>query len=811
VTPQSTPSPRSAPRSANAPRSFTRRARLALGLTRTWQRYRGPCLVCLIVVTTAAATAGFRFWQIADEANRAAASFALSTGAQLTTLYDAQDRPAFTLFIEQRTDVPLDRVSPLLVAAVLTAEDRRFFRHTGFDPGRVLSAALANARAGQIVQGGSTITQQLVRLTDGERARSYRRKLREALLARAVERRFSKDAILQTYLNKVYLGEGFYGVEAAARGYFAKSASDLTADEAATIAALIQSPVRYTRDSYTARMLGRRNWILNDMFEQHLLQEPAYREALGAPLRVSPAASPAASRTMSADNRTMPAASPTMPAASRTTPAASRTTPAANAAIVPVANRANVPAASPAIVDAPAAAAATPRVAESGLYFKEAVRQQLMTLLPASKVLAGGLRVYTTIDPSMQAAAEKAVLDRLNELEKTERTENTPDPLQGSLVALDPQTGYVKALVGGRSFAESPFDRARQAHRQPGSAFKPFVFTSAIEAGLEPGTLLHDLDQPIDLGQRAEYLPRDPHGAAEMTLRDALVLSSNRAAVHLQQQVGLMSVLDYARRLGVTTPLPEVPSLALGSGDVTLMELTSAYAVFANQGVRVNPILIRRVESANGDVLFRADADRHRVIREETAFLMTSMLSDVIARGTGSGVRRGGFTQPAAGKTGTTNGFADAWFIGYTPHLAAGVWIGRDDPHEIRTRGFAAVIVVPAWTAFMKAATQGARGESFVRPPNIEPVAYCRLSGLRAGPGCNTYLDLARDEDTGMVCTLHSGHNTGTGTIVVADGNTRRAIHILPGYATRHVRPIEAGPAAAAAVISSWSTPTGQR
>jgi penicillin-binding protein 1A len=406
-------------------------------------------------------------------------------------------------------------------------------------------------------------------------------------------------------------------------------------------------------------------------------------------------------------------------------------------------------------------------------------------------VLAGGLRVYTTIDMAMQAAAEQAVLDRLSALEKTEHDDTTPDPLQGSLVTIEPQTGYVKALVGGRSFVESQFDRVRQAHRQPGSAFKPLVFTSAIdEAGFEPGMMLRDLDEPIlfdrGTGRTAvpgtavrrigRYLPRDPHGLPEMTLRDALVLSSNRAAVHLQQQVGVMSVLDYAQRLGVASRLPVVPSLALGSGEVTLMELTSAYAVFANQGVRVNPIMIRRVESASGEVLFRADSDRHRVIREETAFLITNMLSDVIARGTGTGVRRGGFIQPAAGKTGTTNGFADAWFIGYTPRLATGVWIGRDDPRQIRKGGFAATIAVPAWTAFMKAATAGHRGEGFAIPANIEAVAYCRLSGLRAGPDCDARFDLARAQDTGAICQLAHTHRVAPYFRLAASNMTGRAL-----------------------------------
>jgi len=702
---------------------------------RVWasvQRHIVIAASALFVLASASAAAGYLFWQMTGEASRAAAAFTLDSGAQATMIYDAHDRVVFTLFTEQRTDVPLNRVSPHLIAAVLAAEDRRFFAHRGLDFRRVISATLANVRAGRIVEGGSTITQQLVRMTNGDRSRTFDRKLREILTAMAIERRFPKDAILQTYLNKVYLGEGFYGVEAASRGYFGKPAADVTAEEAATIAALIQSPVKYTQDTYASRVRARRNWILAAMREQHLLEASACREAIAAPLRLS-----------------VVMATAPMPGA---VDAKTEKTDKAD------------------------------KVDKTGLYFKEAVRQQLITLLPSSQVLSGGLRVYTTVDMSMQAAAEQAVRERLRALERGARDEGA-SPLQGSLVALDPQTGYVKALVGGRSFVESPFDRARQARRQPGSAFKPFVFASAIELGYEPGTLLRDLDLPINAGTGTQepwqtpYLPRDTHEARDMTMREALVVSSNRAAVHLIQQIGLSSVLTFAQRVGINSRLPAVPSLALGSGEVTLLEMTSAYGVFANQGVRAEPILIRRVESASGDVLFRADPAAHRVVNEDTAFLVTSMLTDVITRGTGSEVRRQGFTLPAAGKTGTTNGFADAWFIGFTPRLAAGVWIGRDDPHEIRKRGFAATVAAPAWATFMKAATQGQRAEPFTQPAGIERVAYCHMSDDRPG----IYYDLARASATPAApCDTNATVAGGTGTITIGDGGTFRTIRLTP-------------------------------
>jgi 1A family penicillin-binding protein len=669
-----------------------------------------------IVAASGVAVSGYFLWRIASEASVAAASFTLNTGAQATTLYDTNDRQVFTLFTERRVDVPLSRVSPHLIAAVLAAEDRRFYQHRGYDLVRLTASGLANVRARRIVQGGSTITQQLVRMTNGDRDKTVSRKIREMLTAAALERRYSKASILETYLNKVYLGEGFYGVEAAAYGYFGKTASEVTPGEAATIAALIQSPTRYTKQGLADRVRARRNWILERMHAWHQIDAASYRAAVDAPLSMR--ASAEAARPASAS--------------AKSTEAVSKSA-------------------------AGECAQQRDCASGTGLYFKEAVRRELRALLPGSEVLSGGLRVYTTIDPAMQAAAEKALTERLAEMERAARATtrkrttrtaaaaaasaaNEP-PLQGSIVAIDPKTGYVKALVGGRDFAESPFDRARQARRQPGSAFKPFVYASALEAGYAPGTMLRELDQPVEAVD-GPYLPRGEHEETEMTVRRALTLSSNRAAVHMLQHVGTSSVLNYAQRFGIESPLPAVPSLALGTGEVTLLELTSAYAVFANKGEYVEPTLIRRVESASGEVLYRARSTTRHVVSEDTAYLITNMLSDVIQRGTANNVRRLGFTAPAAGKTGTTDDVADAWFVGYTPRLAAGVWIGYDDPRAIRRGAFASTIAVPVWTSFMTAATprrQGRKGEpveQFEAPAGLEKVAYCPVSGEPAGPNC---------------------------------------------------------------------------
>jgi penicillin-binding protein 1A len=302
-------------------------------------------------------------------------------------------------------------------------------------------------------------------------------------------------------------------------------------------------------------------------------------------------------------------------------------------------------------------------------------------------------------------------------------------------MSLEPQTGHVRAMVGGRDFNASHFNRAVQAHRQPGSAFKPFVYAAALEAGYTPATVLDHLDDPIQTLQGA-WMPADGHSTAEsMTLRTALRTSSNRAAVRLLHDVGIARTVQYARDMGVGE-VPSVPSLALGSGEVTLQSLTAAYAGFANHGIVPRPILIRRVEDRDGRVLYQAHDSSTRAIGDTTAFLMTNMLADVVNAGTGARARQLGFTLPAAGKTGTTNDFNDAWFVGFTPKLVAGVWVGFDQPHTILPNGFAADVAVPAWAKFMQIAMRGDKPEWYTPPPGVTTAMVCRLSGKLATEGC---------------------------------------------------------------------------
>ncbi|HKT80543.1 MAG TPA: PBP1A family penicillin-binding protein [Vicinamibacterales bacterium] len=604
---------------------------------------------------------------------------------QATAVFDREDQLAFTIFKEQRIDVPIGRISPQLISAILAIEDQRFYEHHGFDLVRIVSAALVNLRQGRAAQGGSTITQQLARQSFLTADKKYTRKIQELVLASRIERMYSKQRILELYLNKVYFGDGYYGVEAASRGYFGKHASDLTLSEAALLAGLVQSPSRYSPTVNLTRAKARRNVVLQAMLDTHAIDRAAWTSARDASVSLKDG--------FHGDN-------------------------------------------------------------PFGQYFQEQVRLELVQRFGWERVYQGGLRVFSTIDTAMQRAAEAAVASQLTKLDErlAKRKSNKPEavpakpeaapakpeePLQAALIALDPVTGDVRAMVGGRSFDDSHFNRAVQAKRQPGSAFKPLVYAAALEAGYTPATMIEHLNDPIDTLQGA-WTPEEGHSNADaMSLRTALRTSSNRAAVRLLEDVGIPKAVTYAKNMGVGD-VPSVPSLALGSGEVTLQSLTAAYAAFANHGNVPHPTLVRRVEDRDGHVLYTAPRESSRAISDQTAFLMSTMMADVVNAGTAAGVRAMGFTLPAAGKTGTTNDFHDAWFVGFTPSLVAGVWVGFDQPRTILPNGFAADLAVPLWTTFMKDATKGAKPVWLKAPSGIVTARVCRMSGKLAVDGCDS-------------------------------------------------------------------------
>lgn len=568
-------------------------------------------------------------------------------------LYDAADREVFTIAKEHRIEVPLTEVSRPLIQAVIAIEDRRFFDHEGVDPIRIVGSALAVLRAGEAVQGGSTITQQLARQSVG-REKTLTRKLKELLFAAQLEHHLSKNEILELYLNKVYFGDGLYGVEAAARGYFGKKASELSVPEAALLAGLLKAPSTYAPTVSAEKAEARQGVVLKAMLETKAITRDEYDRALKTTVEIYDGL----------------------------------------------------------------------RAAEPyGRYFKDDVRRQLVERFGAERVARGGLQVYTTIDLEMQRAAEAAVEQGLLAIEKTlprRKNAEPEEPLQAALVAIDPTNGHVLAMVGGRDFVKSSYNRATLAKRQPGSAFKPFIYAAAVEGGLGPDDLIEGLYEP-DEPENAAWSPDDEHfdenfyDTDAVTLREGLRLSSNRAAVRLMETVGVRKAVRAASAFGFGD-LPVVPSVALGSGEVTVTSITSAYGAFANRGAVYPTTLIRRVEDADGQVLFEGQALPLQAIRPMTAYLMADMLRGVIDSGTGYGARQLGFSLPAGGKTGTTNDYKDAWFIGFTPSIVTGVWVGYDQPHTIRRNGYAAELAVPMWARFMKAATKGHKAEWVDRP-----------------------------------------------------------------------------------------------
>jgi penicillin-binding protein 1A len=586
--------------------------------------------------------------------------------ARASIFYDHLNRPAFTISKEQRIEVPLNAMSPHLRHAILAIEDQRFYEHSGVDIIRVGGAALVNLREQRAAQGASTITQQLARMSFLTLEKTFTRKVQEVLLAALVENEYSKDQILELYLNKVYFGAGLYGAEAAALGYFGKHASELTLEEASMLAGLVKAPSNYAPTVNMDRAVARRAVVLQAMREMGVIGADEAERAKTAKVRLSDAL------------------------------------------------RKEEP---------------------YGRFFKEHVRHELIERFGEERVYEGGLRVFTTLDLDMQRAADFEVQRILKDLDKRRRPKGDVAALQASLVAIDPRTGEVRALIGGRDFVQSNYNRATQAKRQPGSAFKPFVYAAALEAGYTPASVIANLNAPISTPQGA-WVPEDDHSSGSaMTMRSALKTSSNRAAVHMLADLGVRKAVDYAARVGIAS-MPAVPSLALGSGEVTLEALTSAYAVFASGGVRRTPIYIKRVEDVAGEVLYTAPEQSEQTITPQTAFLMSHMLADVVNHGTAYRARQLGFKHPAAGKTGTTNDYRDAWFVGYTPRIVTGVWVGFDQPQTIMGRGYASEVAVPLWTAFMRKATAKDPADWYKAPKGIVPAEVCRLSGKRPTEAC---------------------------------------------------------------------------
>ncbi|HKP46555.1 MAG TPA: PBP1A family penicillin-binding protein [Pyrinomonadaceae bacterium] len=559
----------------------------------------------------------------------------------------------------ERDNLSFNDIPPVLVHAILSIEDQRFFEHPGVDAVGILRALARNAGDEKVGQGGSTITQQLIKNTYLSPERTFSRKYAEAMLAYALERRLSKQDIFALYCNELYLGQrgalAARGVRQAAHIYFGKELKDISLGEAAAIAGLIQGPARYSPDKHADALQARQRLVLDAMVRNGYVTTDEADRATAKPLTL-----------VEADHST---------------------------AIAP--------------------------------YFVDYVNR-----ISGENETALHDRIYTTLDLDLQRMAERALSQQLDRLNKTR-----DEKLQGALVALDPKTGNVVAMVGGRDYAESQLNRATDARRQPGSTFKPFVYAAALEDGFSPSQTFSDTPREFIYDRNKSYRPSNfgnSYSMRDVTMRTALVKSLNVVTVDLALQTGLARIANLAADFGL--PRPErYPSLALGTGEVTPLELAAAYATFANGGHRVEPRIITSVGEPPGTHLDPPDRDKV-VIRDTTAYMITNMLEAVVDHGTARAARGALKGISFAAKTGTSR---DGWFVGYTPNLVCVVWIGYDDNRQLGLTGAEAAL--PAWVNFMQnaiAAKPALGGKNFECPEGIEFVEIDSDSGLIATLSC---------------------------------------------------------------------------
>jgi penicillin-binding protein 1A len=613
---------------------------------------------------------------------------------QASKVYAADGRLITDLGLERRTVIPLGEMSPFVRATFLATEDKRFYKHHGIDWYRVFGAIRTNVFALRFAEGFSTITMQLARnILDEDisgRDKSLRRKLREAHVALEIERKYPKDKILEIYLNQIPLGNGAYGVEAASQRYFGKSVRNLNVAEAATLAAIPKAPSRYNPRRNPNLNIQRRNTVLNLLRDNGLLKSEEAERWKAYPLLLSSHSDFSG-------------------------------------------------------------------VAE---YFVEYVRQQLEARF-GRELYTSGYRIYTTLDLDIQQAAERALEARLEAIEsgadgkfphdtyrqyletRTDNEDNsrtTTPYLQGLVVTLEAKTGYIRAMVGGRDFEDSKFNRATQALRQPGSTFKPVVYSAAVEAGYPLSHVM--VDDPLSV----ELDPAQPPWAPQnydlefdgpMTIRRALYLSRNIIAIKLGMELGEQAVISEASKFGITTRVPAFPSIHIGSADVIPLEMIAAYTTFANLGNRTMPNGILRVEDRGGKIIWQPPTRTVAVMDTLHAWLMTDVLRDVVRHGTAVGSVGTRINFPAGGKTGTTNDGNDVWFIGFTPEMVTGIWIGFDQPQKIKANAQGGVLAAPAWTAMMREVYERRSiPAAWARPAGLTALDVDKSTGYKATPFC---------------------------------------------------------------------------
>jgi penicillin-binding protein 1A len=698
----------------------------------------------------------------------------------VTRVYADDNRQIGQFFVEKRVLTPLARIPKSLISAVIAVEDSRFYQHEGLDALRIVKALAVDIASMEMREGASTITQQLARSLFLTQEKSLKRKAKEMLLALKMERMLSKDEILEMYLNQIYFGHGAYGVQAAAKTYFAKDVGELMLAEMAFIAGLPKAPTNYSPYFNPERAKQRQGVVLKRMLDENVLTEDEFRSAYRQDLyfakyqpqeQIAPYFLEYLRQQLTATygeelvykgglnvyttlNVDMQMAAVD---ALRDGLQAIDKRQGFRGALAhgqapsePVAPRSGAP------------APLKPGDVVEGVVTKVGPQQSEVAVVGGSGVLAiedaawARKRLlppdFRTADVRRGAPLNKlvAVGDRI--LVRVIRRDARGEPafaleqepiVEGALIALDPRTGAIRAMVGGYDFKRSEFNRAVSARRQPGSAFKPFIYAAAVDKGWTPASILVDspviYDDPV-LQRVWKPTNYEDRFYGPIAMRDALIHSRNVATVKLLDAVGVQSAIDFARRVGITSPLARDLSLALGSSGLGLLEITSAMGVFAAEGRRVEPSGLRSVTDHAGNVLAYVEPAPAEVVSRETAYLITNMLEDVVQSGTGMRARALG--RPVAGKTGTTNEFADAWFVGYAPNLAAGVWVGFDDRRSLGDREAGASVALPVWVDFMKEAFSRLPVQAFAIPEGIVFAKVDPKTGGLAGPDTATKVEI---------------------------------------------------------------------
>src|SRR5881296_2825302 len=629
------------------------------------------------------------------------------------TVFDVDGKIYSRLAGANRLKVSLSDVSPLFIAAVLAREDARFYAHQGIDWRGILRALVHDVLSGSAKEGASSITQQLARNSLPLGGRTISRKLLEAMVALRIERQFTKQQILELYVNRIYFGNGCYGVETASQAYFGKSASQLNLPEAALLAGLIRSPNRFSPLKNPQGAAVQRNVVLDRMVALKTLSPAEADEAKKAKI----------------------------------TPRPKR----------------------------------LPFIQEN--YAMDAVQRDLNLLLTQDQIDNGGLSIYTTLDPAVQNAAQQALETQLTKIEhqsnfhhalkasyrppESGEGDSSMPYLEGAVVTIDNASGGIRALVGGRDYAQSKFNRAlAPTNRQVGSAFKPFVYAIAFTHGLLPGAAISD--GPIQAGEiegAGNWSPANSDGKYGGTLPCSygLIHSRNTMSVRVGQFAGLDSVQKVATTLNLSDNVPRGPAIYIGSFETDLKDLTAAYSIFPNAAVRKQAYIIERIDDANHKPIYLAAHISTPALDPGAAWMTSRLMEEVLTRGTAASARSSlGFRLPAAGKTGTTNDYKDAWFLGYTSILTCRVWVGFDQPITIIPHGYGAALALPVWTQVMNKAAQHYPAEQLQPTMPIQHATVCSISNQLATTGCmgagTAYdIDLPADKVPTAACQVHGG------------------------------------------------------